>query len=135
MRKFRTRLGALAVSGVLAMTLAACGGGDDNGGSDDDNGNGGGTASSTFEVEGTDDLKFNPTSGTVAAGEVEIVLTNGPTVEHNVVIEELDDEVVVEAAAGETASGTVELEAGSYTYYCNIPGHRQAGMEGTLTVR
>src|SRR5690606_24318621 len=99
-----------------------------------DTDNGGGTASSTFEVEGTDDLKYSQTSATVAAGEVEIVLTSGPSVEHNVVIEELDDEVVVEAGPGETASGTVELEPGTYTFYCSIPGHRQAGMEGTLTV-
>jgi plastocyanin len=133
MRKFRTRLGALAVSGVLAMTLAACGGDDTTNGGDTDNG--GGTASSTFELQGTDDLKFDKTSGTVAAGEVEIVLTNGPTVEHNVVIEELGDELVVEGGPGETVSGTVELEAGTYTYYCSIPGHRQAGMEGTLTVQ
>ena len=36
---------------------------------------------------------------------------------------------------GAEDSEKVELKAGTYTYYCSLPGHRAAGMEGTLTVR
>jgi uncharacterized cupredoxin-like copper-binding protein len=42
--------------------------------------------------------------------------------------------------AGETvqkdgvSEATAEVEAGEYTFYCPVGGHRAAGMEGTLTV-
>jgi uncharacterized cupredoxin-like copper-binding protein len=36
--------------------------------------------------------------------------------------------------AGQTATITVSLKKGTYTYYCPVPGHEQAGMKGTLTV-
>jgi uncharacterized cupredoxin-like copper-binding protein len=34
-----------------------------------------------------------------------------------------------------TTSFNVTLKTGTYTYYCSVPGHRQAGMQGTLTVK
>ena len=36
--------------------------------------------------------------------------------------------------SGDTETLTLNLPAGTYTFYCNVPGHRAAGMEGTLTV-
>lgn len=63
-----------------------------------------------------------------------IELTSEPSAPHTFTIEKLGDHEVVRADGGETASGTDTLEPGSYTFYCSIPGHRQAGMEGTLTV-
>ena len=130
MHVLRSRATVLATAGLLSLGLAACGGG-----------GGGDTAAapdSDVEVDasvlGTDGLKFEPTELEAPAGEVAIELTSGDAVEHNVVIEEAGDEMVVEAAAGQTNVGTIELEAGDYTFYCSIPGHRTAGMEGTLTV-
>ena len=38
-------------------------------------------------------------------------------------------------APGKTSSVTVSLKKGTYTYYCPVPGHKQAGMKGTLTVQ
>ena len=35
---------------------------------------------------------------------------------------------------GETTEASAELEPGEYAYYCAVPGHREGGMEGTLTV-
>ena len=37
-------------------------------------------------------------------------------------------------APGETQEIVVNAPAGTYEYYCNVPGHKQAGMVGTLTV-
>jgi len=48
-------------------------------------------------------------------------------------IDDLDAHVA--ADRGETAPGGLSAaEPGTYTYYCSVPGHRAAGMEGTLTV-
>lgn len=69
------------------------------------------------------------------AGEVTIAIDNQGNLLHDVTFEELGDETVVEAEGGETATDTTELEPGTYTYYCSVPGHRDAGMEGTLQVQ
>ncbi len=80
------------------------------------------------------DLEFTEAPEQMPSGNVTFELVNEADVVHNVTVEELDDLEVVEVGAGETATGTVTLEPGSYTYYCSIPGHREAGMEGTITV-
>lgn len=113
---------------VLAVALAGCGG--DGGDTGDD----GDAAAGQVSVVGTDDLKFRPDQLQAAAGEVTVEMTCEEGINHNFVVEEIGDEMVVECDAGETATGTVELEPGTYTFYCNIAGHREAGMEGTLVV-
>jgi plastocyanin len=65
-------------------------------------------------------------------GRGHLRLTCEGGVNHNLVIEETD-EVVAECRRGQTELGTVELEPGSYTYVCTIPGHERT-MRGTLTV-
>jgi plastocyanin len=116
---------------VLAIGLAACGG---DGNDRHRAANGNGDAPSEVSITGTDDLKFEPTSLTAAAGTITVTLTSEEAVEHDFVIEDIGDVEVVYSGPGETNSGTVDLEAGTYTFYCSIPGHRTAGMEGTLTV-
>ena len=126
----RTPLVAILLT-ALAVGLAGCGGGDDQAGGQD----GGDPAASgnVVEVMGTDALAFDPEELTATAGEITVELTSGEAVLHTFVIDE-QDEFVVEAAAGATATGTIELEPGEYIFYCDVPGHREAGMEGTLTV-
>ncbi len=117
----------LFAAGVLALGLAACGG-------DGGNTSGDPTTEPDLRVMGTDALKFEPTELTADAGTVAVELQAGETVEHNFVVEELDNTQVVMVQPGQSAVGTVELEPGTYTFYCSVPGHRTAGMEGTLTV-
>lgn len=114
---------------AAAVALAGCGGGDQAG----DQGGDAAAGGDVVEIMGTDALAFEPEELTATAGEITVELTSGEGVLHTFVIEE-QEELVVEAAAGATASGTIELEPGEYTFYCDVPGHRQAGMEGTLTV-
>ena len=114
---------------VAALALAACGGGNGS------TGTGGDSAGETVEVTGTDALAFQPEQLTASAGEVTFELTSEATVKHTLAIEGINSsEPIVEAEAGQTATGTASLEAGTYTVFCDVPGHREAGMEGTLEV-
>lgn len=80
----------------------------------------------------TADVKYVSAPAEAAAGEATFALENRDDLEHYVVIDEIGLEV--EAHAGEAAEATTLLQPGTYTYYCKVPGHREAGMEGTLTV-
>ncbi len=82
-------------------------------------------------------LAFTQTELTTAAGKVTFRLTNESPVPHNIAVEGdgVQSDVSDTIQDGGTAEITVDLPAGTYTYYCNVPGHRQAGMEGTITVK
>ncbi len=125
MRSLRSRASALSLAGVLALGLAACGGGDAALSAED--------VEADVFVTGTNSLKFEPDELEADAGEITIALTSEGSLVHDVVIEEADDTQVVEARGG-TQVGSIELEPGTYTFYCSVAGHRTAGMEGTLTV-
>jgi plastocyanin len=143
---------ALAAIAAGSLLLAACGDDDDQTATDmpamdddagmDDDGHGGDghddanspVADGAREVEMTaTDFAFDPDEITAEAGEdLAIVLTSEDLL-HDFTIDELDAHVA--ADRGETATGGFTAdEAGTYTYYCSVPGHREAGMEGTLTV-
>ncbi len=126
----KTLRSATIVLAAAALALTGCGGGGDNGDGDAATG---AEATGAVEIE-AGDLYFDPEQLSATAGEIEFTVNNVGAAEHDLVIEEAGDAEVVFAAPGETASGTIELEAGTYTYYCTIPGHRAAGMEGTLEV-
>jgi plastocyanin len=116
---------------VSSLLLAACGGGGDDGGET------GGTATSedggaaTFTVDAKE-FVFDPATLSVPADEeVTVEIVNGGTVEHDFTIDEAS--VKIATPATETVSGSFTVAAGTYTFYCSVPGHREAGMEGTLT--
>jgi plastocyanin len=90
-----------------------------------------------FEAEAGGMLMFEEKSATAEAGNDTIDFNNPSAVPHNVAIEDSSGKTIAETETiteSETST-TVELEPGTYTFYCSIPGHRQAGMEGTLTVK
>ncbi|HET9724107.1 MAG TPA: multicopper oxidase domain-containing protein, partial [Actinomycetota bacterium] len=75
---------------------------------------------------------FDPADLEVPEGEVQLEIVNLDAFEHDLTIDELD--VKVPLGANETVNETFEAPPGTYTFYCSIPGHREAGMEGTLSV-
>lgn len=79
------------------------------------------------------DIAYESAPETLPTGDVDVRLVNDGAIIHNVVIEETDEKIL-EAPGGGTDQATVSLDAGEYVYYCDIPGHREAGMEGSLTV-
>ena len=100
----------------------------------------GGTAgSATFDVEAEPggDLAFTTDEASAKAGKVTVNFTNSSPVPHDVRIESSDGKDIggTEVITESNESAAVNLKAGDYTFYCSVPGHRQAGMEGTLTVK
>jgi plastocyanin len=131
---------------ALSLAVAACGGDDDEEAdepaaeettedttTEDTTGGGGGT---TLELAADPGgaLAFDQTELTAPAGEVTIHLTNDAQIPHNVEVEGNGVEEVSDTVTGADTSLAVTLEPGEYVFYCAVPGHREGGMEGTLTV-
>jgi len=109
---------------------------------------GGGFGPPAQEKNGTLALAANPSgqlaytvkAATATAGKVTITMTNKSGVPHNVAIQVGTGPTgkvlgATPVAPSGTHSITVTLAAGKYTFFCQVPGHRQAGMFGTLTVK
>ncbi|MFP4635842.1 MAG: plastocyanin/azurin family copper-binding protein [Nitriliruptoraceae bacterium] len=116
----------LLAGAATVLALSGCAGGGTVASSATD------AADGSLRVE-AGDMYFEPQRLAAAPGEVELTLDNVGGVVHDLVIEEAGDAQVVVANPGEVVTGSIELEAGTYTYYCSVPGHREA-MQGTLEV-
>jgi plastocyanin len=82
------------------------------------------------------DLAFDKTSLTSQPGKVTIDFNNPAALEHNVAIEQEGSEIATsETLAEGKTSVSADLAPGTYTFLCTVPGHAEAGMEGTLVVK
>ncbi len=80
------------------------------------------------------DIYFDPAEFTIPADTpVKVTLPNQGAAPHDFSIDALGISVTVNP--GETGEVTINAPAGEYEYYCNIPGHKEAGMVGKLTVQ
>jgi plastocyanin len=143
---------AVAFALILAtFALAACGSSSDDSSSTSvetttesqtETGSGqaeGGTAGSaaSLDIEAAPSgLAYASESATAKAGKVTLDFTNPQPLTHDVAIEDSSGKTIgkSELIAEGSDSAVVDLEPGEYTFYCTVPGHREAGMEGTLTV-
>jgi len=81
-------------------------------------------------------LRFDRTRAAVLAGRVTVKLTNESTVGHNLTIARGAKTLgATKTITQATDTVSVDLSPGDYVFFCSVPGHRQAGMQGTLTVR
>ncbi len=96
-------------------------------------------ASSSLSVAANPEgqLKFDKTSLTAKAGKVTIDFANMSSIGHNMTVESSAGKVEGSTPTfeGGSKSVTLNLKPGTYKFFCSVPGHRQAGMEGTLTVQ
>jgi plastocyanin len=82
-------------------------------------------------------LSYNTKTLSAKAGAVSIDFENSSPVGHNVTVESSSGETVGATPTFQGGSKTVnlKLKPGTYKFFCSVPGHRQAGMEGTITVK
>jgi plastocyanin len=82
-----------------------------------------------------EDIKVDVTEIRIPADtDVTVSLENKGMLEHDWVVDGLDEVMIDILQSGETGSVTFSAEAGEYEYYCSVPGHKEAGMVGTLIV-
>jgi plastocyanin len=116
---------------VLGAVLSACGGDDGS--------------EPAFPREDADvvvtaiDIGFQESEYDAQAGDVGVFYVNDGATTHTLLVEDANGEAVdgfeLEVqSSGDEDAGTVNLDAGDYTVYCDVPGHRAEGMEAPLTV-
>ena len=138
---------------LASFALVACGGGDDDttattggettsesgatGGGEAEGGTAGSAAVLDFEADPDGGLAYTSDSASAEAGKVTVNFTNPQALSHDVAIEDSGGDTIAKTEViGEGSDSTVaNLKSGEYTFYCSVPGHREAGMEGTLTVK
>jgi plastocyanin len=133
-----TRYARLTLLLLIALTLGltACGGGDDEGSTGAATGTaGGGGGGGSVQLATSSGISYDESSVEASAGSVSIEYTNDSGLPHNVTVEGpgIDGEGTDTITEGST-SITLDLEAGEYTFYCSVDGHRDQGMEGTIAV-
>jgi plastocyanin len=139
------KLASLALGTVAALALVACGGGGGGGNTTTASSTtstttqaGGGAQTVKLAADATK-IAYDTTSLKAKPGNLTIDFDNPSTA--------LPHDVCVESSSGQqlgcsdqvtNSSATLQLsglKAGSYTFYCSVDAHRQAGMEGTLSVK
>lgn len=143
------KIAAFLALALASLALVACGGDDDepttttdtgasNGAATNGGGGGqGGGSTLAIEADPSGGLAFTSDNLEAKAGAVTVDFQNPQPVGHDADIEDpggkvvVDTEIVTESS--DTATGN--LKPGKYVFFCSVPGHREGGMEGTLTVK
>jgi uncharacterized cupredoxin-like copper-binding protein len=90
----------------------------------------------SLEANPEGQLKYNKTSLTAKAGAISISLTNNSPLSHNLTVESSSGaKLATPTFKGGSQTLSLNLQPGTYKFFCTVPGHRAAGMEGTLTVQ
>lgn len=125
---------AAAAAASVAIGLAGCSSADDPAESHDGHGQAAVPAADArrLTVE-AGAMTFTPAPLRITAGEEVAISLTAADVTHDLVVDEVDFHLA--ADPGEVVEGALRIdEPGTYTAYCSVPGHRNAGMETTVMV-
>jgi plastocyanin len=134
----RRALPLVLVLAAFVLALSACGGGSSSSSTTPaTTGGGGGGGGSTVKISADPSgaLSYEQTDVSATAGSITIDFTNMSSLPHDVTIEGNGASGATDEITNSSTSTTVDLEPGTYTFFCSVDGHRAAGMEGTLTVK
>jgi plastocyanin len=122
----RTIVLLVAIS-LVAVLLAGCGGGASSGG--------GGTAPLTVTVT-TNEFKYDPAVINATPGQtVNLTVKNIGSVQHTFVLANANVKITVDPGKSVTQTFTAPAVAGTFTFECDVAGHKEAGMVGQLIVK
>ncbi len=143
------KVAALLALALVSAALVACGDDDDgttttttggeatNGAATGGGGAAGGGSTLQIEADPSGGLAYTSDLLTAKAGDVTIDFNNPQSAAHDVRVEDPSGGDVggTEVISASEESATLKgLKPGQYVFYCSVPGHREAGMEGTLTL-
>ena len=120
----RRLLLALSLMAIAVIGVAGCSGG----GSTE-------VPGATFTVHAKDTNKFDKATYTTKAGNVTVGYKNDGQLVHTLLIQGHPEFKLTVARNQPTASGPATLSPGTYTMFCDIPGHREEGMVAQLSVQ
>jgi plastocyanin len=133
------RMMGLGLVMIGAFALAACG--DSDGDDAATESSAASTVPDTTEGSQDDgvtvvaaDLRFSAATFRAAPGAVEVTYRNEGQAAHTLVIEGVTGFKLDVPEHGDVDKATVDLEPGNYTIFCDVPGHRDAGMQAVLAV-
>lgn len=134
----RRAMPLLLILAASVLALSACGGGSSSSSTtpaSTSGGGGGGGSTVKISADPSGALKFEQTDVSATAGTITIDFTNMSSLPHDVQIEGNGASGGTDQITDSSTSATVDLDPGTYTFFCSVDGHRAAGMEGTLTVK
>jgi uncharacterized cupredoxin-like copper-binding protein len=95
-----------------------------------------GSSKLALSADPSGQLRFNATTLQASGGGVTIAMRNPSQLTHSIAIEGNGVSSAGQVVGpGGTSTVSATLKPGTYKFFCTVPGHRQAGMEGTLTVK
>jgi plastocyanin len=89
----------------------------------------------TLTIDAVDGTAFQSTQATAPAGQLTVKMPNKSPIGHDIGLKGVAGAQGKVVNQGGVSTFSANLKPGKYTYFCSVPGHEQAGMKGTLTVK
>ena len=135
---------ALLSLAAASVALVACGGSGSSTDTSASSGGGGGTTATVTKgstvkltANANNQLSYDQKTLNAKSGTVSIDFDNPASLQHDVAVADSSGKVLGTSdlvAQGKVNLTLSNLKPGNYTFYCTVPGHRDAGMQGTLNV-